>query len=205
MIGLTKRQREMIDYIKEFMVVHHYSPSYREIATHFGFSSLGSVYKHVGVLKRKGLLENIGKMKRSLTPTEKTPQEGMRAAVDIPLIGTIVAGAPIQMFSQSQHFSVAKEMVAEPENTYALRVDGDSFFEEKIADGDILLVETRFQVDVGRTVVALVNAHDTLVKKYYPEGDYVRFVGVHEHHHPIIVRQEDVLVQGVVIALIRSF
>lgn len=205
MKGLTRRQREIIDYIQEFITNNRYSPSYREICERFGFSSLGSIYKHMNALKRKGAIETIAKTSRSLSLPTTTDQTAIPREIQIPFIGNIAAGTQIQTFSQTQQIAVPRFLVNAPEKTYALRVQGSSLCEEMIADGDLLLVEARQEAHPGETVVALINRHDTIIKKYYPEGAYVRLVGLHAHLHPIILRQQDILVQGVVIGLLRSF
>ena len=205
MKGLTKRQREIVDYIQEFIVNNRYSPSYREIGQHFGFTSLGSVYKHVNTLKRKGAIDSQSKASRSIAPTAVDTQPSLQGSIEIPFIGNIAAGTPIQTFSQTQQLVVPRTFVHAPEKTYALRAQGDSLNEEMISDGDLLLVEVRQEAHPGETVVALINGHDIIVKKYYPEGEYVRLVGCHAHHHPILLREEDVQVQGVVIALMRMY
>lgn len=206
MKGLTKRQRELIDFIQNFIANNRYSPSYREISHHFGFASLGSVYKHITTLKKKGALASESKVSRSVTtvePTENTAAEPHEIAV--PLIGYIAAGMPIEMFSQSQQIQVPAGFVHSPEKTYALRAQGDSLSEEMIADGDVLLVEVRQYAHPGETVVALINGHDIIVKKYYPEGELVRLLSTHSHHNPILLRQDDIVVQAVVVSLLRTY
>ena len=201
---LTKRQRELVDYIGEFIANNRYSPSYREISKRFGFSSLGSVYKHVNALKRKGVLLGEPKRSRSIAPANvPTPQN--QTEVEIPFIGHLVGGLPVQMFPQPKQMTVPKSLVHAPEKTYALRVHGNFLIEEMIAANDILLVEVRQDVHPGETVVALINGHDTIVKKCYPEGTHVRLLSAYAEHHPILLRQDDVLVQAIVIGLIRSY
>lgn len=203
MKGVTKRQREIIDFIQEFISSHRYSPSYREIGHHFGFSSLGSVHKHVDALKRKGLLAAQEKSSRSLAPLEPSPTTDHQIEIDIPLIGQVTAGQPIQTFSQSQHVAVPRSLIHVPEKTYALRIHGDGLNEEMIAEGDIILVEARQQAHPGETVIALINGHDTIIKKIYPEGQQIRLTGCRAHHHPIIVKTQDIFIQGIVLALLR--
>lgn len=204
MKGLTKRQRELIDFIQVFIANNRYSPSYREIGSHFGFNSLGSVYKHIATLKKKGFLFSESKVGRSIT-TVNEPRVNPPAEITIPLIGYIAAGTPIQTFPQTQQIQVPSTFVHAPDKTYALRAQGDSLAEEMIADGDILLVEVRQEAHPGETVVALINDHDIIVKKYYPEGEFVRLSGSYSEHNPILLRQEDVIVQAVVICLLRLF
>ncbi len=205
MKGLTKRQREIVDYIQEFIGNNRYSPSYREIGQHFGFNSLGSVYKHIGALKRKGALTGQSNTSRSITPASDVPQLSSQNNLEIPLIGHIAAGEPVHTFPQSQQIVIPHNLAHAPDKTYALRAQGESLNEEMIADGDLLIVEARQHAYPGETVIALINGHDTIVKKYYPEGDYIRLVGAHFQHHPMILRQEDILIQGVLVGLLRQY
>lgn len=205
MQGLTKRQRELVDYIYEFINNNRYSPSYREIAERFGFQSLGTVYKHVNVLKRKGVLHQDSKTSRSISPVKEIALRQNREEIEIPYIGCIAAGGPVQMFSQTEKMGVPSSLVSVFDRTYALRVKGDFLKEELIADGDIILVEVRQDVLPGETVIALINGDDTIVKKYYAEGDHVRLLSICSQHHPILLRQKDIVVQGVVVGILRSF
>lgn len=206
MKGLTKRQRELIDFIQDFIANNRYSPSYREIGHHFGFASLGSVYKHITTLKKKGALFSESKVSRSVTTVEKAVETSSEPnEITVPLIGYIAAGMPIEMFSQSQQIQVPASYVHAPDKTYALRAQGDSLSEEMIADGDVLLVEVRQYAHPGETVVALINGHDIIVKKYYPEGEFVRLLSTHSQHNPILLRQDDIVVQAVVVSLLRMY
>lgn len=202
--GLTKRQRELVDYIQDFITNNRYSPSYREIGQHFGFTSLGTVYKHISTLKKKGILFSESKVSRSLI-TVHEPTQPQSSEITIPFIGHISAGMPIQTFPQTQQIQVPSNYVLAPDKTYALRAQGDSLAEEMIIDGDVLLVEVRYEAHPGETVVALINGHDIIIKKYYPEGDFVRLLGTHSNHHPILLRQEDIAVQAVVVSLLRHY
>lgn len=205
MKGLTKRQKEILNYIQEFIQAHHYSPSYREISKHFAFSSLGSVYKHVRVLERKGVLFSEKNCSRSLTlPPENIPKRNL-IEIEIPFIGYISAGFPIETFSQSQTLAVPEFLVHNPEKTYVLRAKNDSLSEELIAEGDLLLVEARQEAHEGETVVAIINQHDTIIKKFYREAAYIKLISHNALLQPIILREEDVLVQGVVVGLLRLF
>jgi repressor LexA len=205
MKGLTKRQRELIDFIQDFIANNRYSPSYREIGHHFGFNSLGSVYKHIATLKKKGFLYSESKISRSVTTINEPAKIQTPTEITIPLIGYIAAGVPIQTFPQSQLVQIPSSYVHSPDKTYALRAKGNSLAEEMIADGDILLVEVRQEAHPGETVVALINDHDIIVKQYFPEGDFVRLSGSYSEHEPILLRHEDVMVQAVVICLLRQY
>lgn len=205
MKGLTKRQRELIDYIQEFISNNRYSPSYREIGQRFGFSSVGSVYKHVQALKKKGLISSESKASRSMLPIESTPAKESSKEIAIPFIGYIVAEMPVKLFPKPKELFVPQSFVPIPERTYALSMQGDFLTEEMIADGDVLLVEARQHALPGETVIALINNTDTIVKKFYPEGDRIRLLSTYTQHNPIILHQEDVLMQGIVVGLIRRY
>lgn len=205
MKGLTKRQSEIVAYIHEFIATNRYSPSYREIANYFGFSSLGSVQKHINALINKGILSNQSKSSRSLSPNLPSSQILNHVAIEIPFLGTLSAGTPIHTFPQAQKISIPRFLVHSPEKTYALRAQGNSLNEEMIVDGDLILVEARQQANPGETIVALINGQDTLVKKYYIDGDYIRLISAHSHFHPIVLRPENILIQGIVIGLLRNF
>lgn len=205
MKGLTKRQRDIVDFIEQFTNNNRYSPSYREICQNFGFTSLGSIYKHIQALKRKGILSSESKASRSVTLTLPSEKPEALYEIEIPFIGHIAAGMPIQTFPQRQQVIVPRSFIHNPEKTYALRAQGDSLNEEFIADGDLLIVEARGEAHQGETIIALINNHDTIIKRFYQEGTYVRLIGTFANHHPIILQQENVIIQGIVIGLIRMF
>lgn len=197
---LTKKQHEVLQYIKDFLQTHQYAPSYREIMQHFSFTSLGTVYRYINVLKDKGMLDAKKQCSRSLSILHKN----LSIQLSIPFIGYISSGEPITTFSKSQSFEVPHSFVKVPEATYALKVRGDSLIEELIADGDYLLIEARQEAQAGETVVALLNQNDIIIKKYFLEEAYVRLVSLNPHAHPLIVREDDLMIQGVVVAVIRK-
>ncbi len=204
MKGLTKRQSEIMDFIQEFIKSRRFSPSYRDIMEHFHFSSLGTVYRHLHVLKRKGVLVGEKRGGRSLAPADAPKTMNARGELMLPFIGHICAGEPIETFAQSQTLAVPDFLVQSPENTYALRVRGNSLRDELISDGDILLVEARTETFAGETIVGIVNDHATIVKKYYPEGIYIRLESLDEQN-TIVLKSDDLAIQGVVTGLMRFF
>lgn len=206
MKGLTPKQRDILFFIQHFIETYHYSPSYREIMEHFSFASPGSVYKHIRTLQRKGLLTAEKQCSRSLMPTHPIPQPAKnKSEVELPLIGNIIAGYPIEMFIQSQTLSVPASLVHQPDCTYLLRAQGDSFQDELILDGDLLLVEARTEAQPGETIVGILNQHDAIVKRYYPEGQYSRLESYHSHQQPLILRNEQLTIQGILIGLMRIY
>jgi repressor LexA len=204
MKGLTKRQVELVDFIQGFVKSRRYSPSYREIMEHFQFSSLGTVYRHIKVLKRKGVLGGEKYGGRSIHLAEVAKPMNKHGELELPFIGHISAGQPIETFPQSQKLAVPDFLVRSPESTYALRAKGNSLNEELIGDGDILLVEARSEAFAGETIVGIINDDATIVKKYYPEGNYIRLEGG-EAQKPIILRSDDLIIQGVVTGMLRFF
>lgn len=206
MKGLTKKQREIVDYIQDFIAHNRYSPSYREIGSHFGLSSLGSVYKHICALKRKGHLETKKQSSRSMALVkEESNLVETQNEISLPLIGHLLAGQPLRLFSQPQEINVPRTFVHAPEKTYVLRAQGEALVEELIAEGDLIVIEARQEAHPGETIVALINNHDTILKRYFPEGEYVRLTGSSPQQHPIILRAEDIQIQGVVVGLMRYF
>lgn len=205
MKGLTPRQRELLNYISEYIETHAYAPSYREIMQHFGLSSLGPIHKHIQVLKRKGHLQSEHRGHRSLAPTEMHRSK-LQNEITLPFIGNLIGGFPIETFSQVKMIAVPESLVHAPERTYVLQAKGEHLNEELIAAGDFLIVEARQTASTGETIVALINQRDTVVKRYFhEEGDYVRLAGLNPHLKPLIFKQQDVHIQGVVTGLMRLF
>lgn len=205
MKGLTKRQREVVDFIQRFISERHYSPSYREIMEHFGFNSLGSVYKHINVLKRKGVLLAEKSSARSVALTAPAAHYSIGRTVELPFLGQIAAGLPIETFPQAGTMSVLASLVKDPTKSYVLQVRGDSMIEDQIMDGDLIVVEAREVALPGETVVALVNGHETTLKRYYPQGQYVHLEAANPNYQPIIVRQDQLQIQGILLGLVRKY
>lgn len=205
MKGLTPKQLEILQYIQGYIEKNHFSPSYREIMGHFSLASPGSIYKYIRTLKRKGMLTAENKCSRSLSLTEPQKQMGMKSEIELPLIGNVAAGYPIEMFVKSQTLSVPVSMVHTPENTYVLRAQGDSFQEEWIQDGDLILVEARQEVQAGETILGLINQHDTIIKRYYLDGQYIRLESNHPNQQPLTLRSEHIFIQGVLVGLLRAY
>jgi repressor LexA len=199
--GLTKRQVEIAAYIKEFIEKNRYSPSYREIQEHFHFSSLGSVYKHIQTLKRKGQIDLEKHCSRSLAlPLSSDKQT---AEQQLPFIGNITHENTIETFSQIQTIAVPASLISSFESTYVLRVRGDALNEELIGDGDLLIVEARQTAYTGELVIALMPDRKVIIKRYYPEGDCVKLRG--HSSDSFSIKPEEFILQGVVIGLLRFF
>jgi repressor LexA len=204
--GLTKKQREVVNFIQEFISSQNYSPSYREIMAHFGFRSLGSVYKHVSVLKRKGALAAEKNSARSIALTRPDQQLPLGRMVELPFLGYVAAGIPIETIPQAGTMSIPASLVVDLNKSYILQVRGDSLTDDQILDGDLIIVEARSSATHGETIVALINRNETIVKRFCTDGPFVRLEGSNNPTiQPIVVRQEDVRIQGVVRGLLRRY
>lgn len=205
MKGLTKRQMEVLSFIENYIETQGFSPSYREIMRSFGFSSIGTVSKHINTLKRKGLLINEKQCSRSLAPTAKFNNSKKVPEIELPYIGYISANSAIETFQQNQTLAIPDFLVHNPKDTYVLRARGNSLNDELISDGDLLLIETRTEPLDAETIVANTTHHKTLIKKYHPEGNYVRLSSQSPHIPPIIIRYEELTIQGILTSLLRFY
>jgi repressor LexA len=200
-MSLTKRQREILDYVESFLENYGYSPSFEEIASFFGYSSLATVHEHLSNLERKGFLRKNYNKSRSL---ELVPAEGT-LAVDLPLLGSVAAGLPIEAIEEQETVSVPHDMLRSG-NNYVLRVRGNSMVDEQIRDGDFIVVNARQTADNGEMVVALINGDSATVKKFYRErAGRIRLQPANETMEPMYFDEAEVRIQGVVVAVIRKY
>jgi repressor LexA len=200
---LTKRQKEILDFIHGFIEGQGYAPSFEEIAKAFGYSSLATVHEHLSNLERKGYIRKAYNESRSI---EMVPEEGGTTAWDLPLLGAVAAGLPIEAIQEQESLSVPADMVRPGKQNFVLRVEGNSMIDEQIRDGDYIVVSSQPTASDGEMVVALIGGDSATVKKLYREpGNRIRLQPANPSMDPIIVAAEDVAVQGVVVGLIRRF
>jgi repressor LexA len=200
---LTKRQKEILDHIDGFIAERGYAPSFEEIAHHFGYSSLATVHEHLSNLERKGYIRKSYNESRSIELVK--PEEGPQA-VELPLLGAIAAGLPIEAVGQTETFAVPPDMVRRGRDNYVLKVQGDSMIDEQIRDGDYIVVSQQDTADNGQMVVALVDGEAATVKKLYREpGNRIRLQPANERMDPIVLDARQVQVQGVVVGVIRKY
>jgi repressor LexA len=200
-VHLTKRQKEIFDFIRECIARDGYAPSLEEIGAEFGLSSVATVHKHVQNLVEKGLLRKAWNRSRSI---ELVGAEQGGASVQIPLLGAVAAGAPIQAIATAGGIDVPQAMVGS-KPAFALVVQGDSMIDDHILDGDVVVLEARKAPRNGETVVALIRRDECTLKRFYLDGPEVRLVPANRRLAPMHFPAEDVEVQGVVIGLIRRF
>ena len=198
--SLTKKQRLVLDFITDFLEGNGYAPSYREIAEKFGLSSVSTIHDHVRGLQAKGYLDSA-EGRRSLEPTLKARPQ-VAGAVDIPLVGLITAGQPIEALVEHEQLTVPQGMVGRG-RYYSLRVKGDSMIEDGIFDGDYVIIEERDHADDGEIVVALLENQFATLKRFYREKDHVRLQPANSNMEPF--RVKEVTVQGRVVGLIRRY
>lgn len=199
---LTKRQKEIYDFIRECIARDGYAPSLEEIGAEFGLSSVATVHKHVQNLVEKGLLRKAWNRSRSIELVEAERQGG--ASLQIPLLGAVAAGAPIEAIATAGGIDVPHAMVGS-KPAFALVVQGESMIDDHILDGDVVVLEARKAPRNGETVVALIRKDECTLKRFYLEGSEVRLVPANRRLAPMHFPAEDVEVQGVVIGLIRRF
>ena len=200
---VTRRQREILDFIAGHIDAKGYAPSFEEIAKQFGFQSLATVHEHLTNLERKGYIRRTHNESRAI---EIVPPKGQTGATELPLYGLVAAGQPIEAIAGDQTIAVPDELLPRRGRSYVLKVRGDSMIDEHIKDGDFVVVQERNQADSGQTVVALVDGTGATVKRFYREpGGWIRLQPANPAHQPLRVNERDVIVQGVVVGVIRKY
>lgn len=209
---LTRRQREVFEFIREFIRENNYSPSLEEIANGLDLSSLATVHKHLSNLAEKGLIRRHWNRGRGIEVVADLGRPSMvnaelDAAYRLPIKGTVAAGVPIDAVeTDDDRLTIPADLVRNAEDTFVLRVRGDSMIEDGIHEGDHLIVERTASARNGQVVVALVNGHETTVKRFYRErDDLVRLQPANSLMEPIFARASDVEIQGLVIGLLRHY
>jgi repressor LexA len=201
MLPLTKRQREILDYLNDFIQQHGYAPSLEEIGRRFGLSSLATVHKHLTNLQEKGFIKRAWNRSRSV---ELVPSRIGGRSVELPLLGYVAAGRPIEAVVGNETIAVPEDLVGK-RDTYVLRVKGDSMIDEQIRDGDYVIVEDRNSAQNAEMVIALVNGSDVTLKRIYYEQGHVRLQPANPAMQPMILQEDQVQVQGVVIGVMRRY
>lgn len=194
---LTKRQKEILDYIEEYIRSHDYAPSYREIAEYFDLASIATVADHLDNLKNKGFLTKDYNEARSLQLTPRWDDE----TFEIPLSGTIAAGAPIEAIRTQETIDIPRDMMGK--KVFALKVRGDSMIDDGILDGDYIIIEQTETPNNGDIVVALLDNENATLKRYFREKDHIRLQPANANYKPIRVKK--VMIQGRVVGVIRKF
>jgi repressor LexA len=207
-MALTRRQKEVLDFIAGYQVENGYSPSYEEIARGLKLASIATVHKHISALDKKNYLQRSHNQSRSIDVAPRYLQEQRRnrieASLEIPMLGSIAAGQPVETYSERETLSFG-DFVGQ-KDTYALRVRGNSMIEDHICEGDMILVESTLEAREGDIVVAVVGGTETTLKRFYREpGNIVRLQPANSAMSPIRVPAQDVQIQGRLLAVLRKY
>jgi repressor LexA len=210
-MALTRRQKDLLDYLANFIEKHGYSPSYEEIASGMNLTSLATVHKHIHSLESKGYLKRGFNQSRSLEISPKYLDERRSYSavpttpdLEVPLLGRIAAGLPVESVANQETLAF-RDFIGN-DTTYALQVRGDSMIEDHICNGDFVLVERVNSVRDGDIVVALVDGMETTLKRFYREpNEMIRLQPANSSMEPIMVPQNIVSVQGRVLAVLRKY
>jgi repressor LexA len=204
-MAITKRQREVYDFIYEFVQKNGYSPSFEEIGNGLGLSSLATVHKHITNLEKKGLIKRDYNRSRSIDvlPVKGLFKRPKPAEITLPLLGRIAAGQPIEAVENPESISLGD--ITRSKDVFVLQVKGESMKDEHIVDGDYVLVEKGNTARDGEIVVALVDNTEATLKRLYREGQNIRLQPSNVAMKPIIVPARSVQVQGRVIGVLRKY
>lgn len=200
---LTRRQKELLDYLDDHIREHGFAPTLEETGRHFGLSSLATVHKHLTNLERKGLIRRSSGRSRALevVPPVTTATE----TLDLPLLGMAAAGTPLEAVIDNETITVPQNLVRKRRNSFALRVSGSSMRDAGILDGDIVIVESRPSAESGETVVAVIDGAATIKKMHRENGGHIRLQPANDSFDPIFCREEELEIRGVVVSLMRSY
>ena len=198
---LTKRQKELFDFLDGYLAQHGYAPTLEEIGTRFNLNSLATVHKHLTNLEDKGLIRRTWNHSRAI---ELVRQGKPTAAVELPLLGRVAAGQPIEALETADVIAVPEEFIRR-ESTFVLRVVGSSMVGDGILDGDYIVVEGRPTAENGETVVATIKGEATVKRFYRERPGRIRLQPANDAMEPLIVREKDVEIRGVVVAVLRKY
>ena len=198
---LTKRQKQLLDYLDGYIAEHGYAPTLEEIGAHFGLSSLATVHKHLSNLEDKGLIRRKWNHSRAL---ELVSQKKKAQAVELPLLGRVAAGEPIEAVEVPETIALPEDLVRR-QNSFVLRVKGDSMIEDGILDGDYIVIESRETAQNGETVVAVVDGNATVKRFFREKGGKVRLQPANAKMQPIVVKDRDLEIRGSVVAVLRKY
>ncbi len=203
---LTERQKAILVFIAEYQQRHGIPPTHREIREEFGYSSFGTVYKHLKLLQNKGFLRRDWNQKRGLELIGTVPGSIGGDQSEVPFLGLIAAGQPIEALPGNDRLAIPSHLLGgAPTEHYVLRVTGDSMIQDGIYDGDFIIVMRKDFALPGELVVALVKGVEATLKYFYPEGDFVRLQPANPEMDAIRAPAAEVSVQGIVVGIMRKF
>ena len=197
---LTKRQKQVLDYIRDYVADAGYAPTLEEIGANFGLSSPATVYKHVNRLVQKGYLQKAPHQGRGLrlVDTESHPTAA------VPILGQLVAGQPIKALPRPQNTRLPSDLVGD-RPTFALQAHGDSLASELIRHGDIIVIEDRCLAEDGEIVIGSLRGEEIVLKRFAREGDQIRLQATHGPPHPLLVMPASFHIRGIVVGVLRRY
>ena len=196
---LTKKQKQVLDFIEKYKNKNDYAPSLEEIKKHLKLASVSTAHYHIKKLQEGGYLKKEKNQPRGIDFYEKEKM------VSIPLLGTIAAGQPIEAVEEKETIAIPQSKLSHSGKFYALRVSGESMIDENINDGDLVLVKQQTVADDGQKVVALIDNCEATLKKFYKERGQIRLQPANKNFTPIIIkRNQEFSIQGIVIDIIRN-
>lgn len=198
---LTKRQKELLDFLDNYIQRHGFAPTLDETGKHFGLTSLATVHKHLTNLERKGLIRRRSGLSRAL---EVVPQSKRLEGVELPLLGMAAAGTPMEATLDNERIMVPDDLVRKQES-FALKVSGESMRDAGILDGDVVIVESRNTADSGETVVAVLDGAATIKKMHREDGGRIRLQPANDAFDPIMCSEDELEIKGVVVSLMRKY
>jgi len=201
MATLTKRQKEILDYIEHSIAKNGYAPTLEEIGERFELRSMATVHKHLSNLETKGLIRRKWNHSRAIEITEERRRP---PSITLPLLGKVAAGRPIEAIENTDTIDVPQSMIRK-RDSYALRVTGDSMQDEGILDGDIILVEERSDPKNGDVVVATIDGEATVKRFYREKNGSIRLQPSNAAYKPIVIDDGDVKIRGGVVGLVRRY
>ena len=204
---VTAKQRRIFDFIRRYIESNHEAPTIAEIGRQFQMRSSASVHAVLTALEREGLIKRIPNVSRGIQIVQQKEGGGGGGDDDneIPLLGTVAAGQPIEAILSHDTISVPKDLQGHG-RTFALRVRGESMIDENIQDGDIIIVQSQKTAENGQVVVALIDGNFATVKKFYREPEFIRLEPANPQFKPIFIKTEErIQIQGVVRGLIRKY
>lgn len=202
---LTKRQKEVYDFVSQFIELHGYAPSYREIAAYFKYGSVATVAEHIESLVGKGMLQKSDNEARSIQLV-KADDVDVSSSIALPILGLVAAGQPIETLGVHPETLEVPPFMVGRRNSYVLQVKGDSMIDEGIHTGDYVVVTEKPTPSNGEMVIALINGGEATLKRYFKEKSHIRLQPSNAAMEPIIIEPgTPIEIQGVVIGLIRKY
>jgi repressor LexA len=199
---ITARQRRVLDYITNYFETNQEPPTMAEIGRQFGMTSLASVHNVLSILERQGFIRRIPNVSRGI---ELIKSESAADNFEIPLLGVVAAGVPIEAVLNQETVCIPRDMMKKG-RMFALRVRGDSMIDEQIREDDLIILQSQQTAENGQTVVALIDGSDATVKRFYRGKNHVRLEAANPRYKPIVVRPSERLqIQGVVVGVIRKY